>query len=199
MNRYAYVRVSSQEQNEERQMIAVREKEVDEKNIYLDRQSGKDFERPQYKRLIKKLRAGDLLYVLSIDRLGRNYTEIQEQWRIITKEKGADVCVLDMPLLDTRQGKDLMGTFIADLVLQILSFAAQNERENIKARQAQGIEAAKKRGVRFGRPEIPMPDGFAAAVEEYESNNTTLETILHDYGISRSTFYRRLKKHREIE
>lgn len=199
MNKYAYVRVSSQEQNEERQMIAVREREVSDKNIYLDRQSGKDFDRPQYKKLVKKLKPGDLLYILSIDRLGRNYTEIQEQWRIITKERRADVCVIDMPLLDTRQGKDLMGTFIADLVLQILSFAAQNERENIRARQAQGIEAAKKRGVRFGRPEIPMSDDFVLAVEEYEKKNMSLEKILNDYGISRSTFYRKLKKHREIK
>ena len=199
MNKYAYVRVSSQEQNEERQMIAVREREVSDKNIYLDRQSGKDFDRPQYKKLVKKLKPGDLLYILSIDRLGRNYSEIQEQWRIITKERGADVCVIDMPLLDTRQGKDLMGTFIADLVLQILSFAAQNERENIRARQAQGIEAAKKRGVRFGRPEIPMSDDFVLAVEEYENKKMSLEKILNDYGISRSTFYRKLKKHREIK
>ncbi len=197
MKKYAYVRVSSQEQNEERQMIAVREKEVSEKNIYLDRQSGKDFERPQYKKLIKKLKPGDLLYILSIDRLGRNYGEIQEQWRIITKEKGADVCVIDMPLLDTRQGKDLMGTFIADLVLQILSFTAQNERENIRVRQAQGIEAAKNRGVRFGRPEIPVSAELIAAIEAYENNCMSLGNILNDYKLSKSTFYRKLKKYRE--
>ncbi len=197
MKKYAYVRVSSQEQNEERQMIAVREKEVSEKNIFLDRQSGKDFERPQYKKLIRKLKPGDLLYILSIDRLGRNYGEIQEQWRIITKEKGADVCVIDMPLLDTRQGKDLMGTFIADLVLQILSFAAQNERENIRVRQAQGIEAAKNRGVRFGRPEIPVSSELIAAIEAYENNCMSLENILNNYNFSRSTFYRKLKKYRE--
>lgn len=197
MKKYAYVRVSSQEQNEERQMIAVREKEVSEKNIFLDRQSGKDFERPQYKKLIRKLKPGDLLYILSIDRLGRNYGEIQEQWRIITKEKGADVCVIDMPLLDTRQGKDLMGTFIADLVLQILSFAAQNERENIRVRQAQGIEAAKNRGVRFGRPEIPVSSELIAAIEAYENNCMSLDNILNNYNFSRSTFYRKLKKYRE--
>lgn len=134
MEIYGYVRVSSTDQNEERQLIALRGKNVDEKNIYMDKQSGKDFNRPQYKKLVRKLRPGDLLYILSIDRLGRNYEEIQNQWRVLTKEKGIDICVIDMPLLDTRQGKDLMGTFIADLVLQILSFVAQSERENIKKR-----------------------------------------------------------------
>ena len=148
---YGYVRVSSTDQNEERQMVALAEAGVSEKNIFMDKQSGKSFDRPQYKKLVKKSKAGDLLYVLSIDRLGRNYEEIQNQWRIITKEIGADICVLDMPLFDTRQGKDLMGTFIADLVLQILSFVAQSERENIKKRQEQGIAAAKAKGVRFGR------------------------------------------------
>ena len=141
-------------------MIALREVGVAEKNIYMDKQSGKDFDRPNYKKLVKKLKAGDLLYVLSIDRLGRNYEEIQKQWRILTKEIGIDICVLDMPLLDTRNGKELMGTFIADLVLQILSFVAQNERENIKKRQAEGIAAAKARGVKFGRPEKEVPDDF---------------------------------------
>lgn len=140
---YGYVRVSSTDQNEERQIVALAEVGVPEKNIFMDKQSGKSFDRPQYKKLVKKLKSGDLLYVLSIDRLGRNYEEIQNQWRVITKEIGADICVLDMPLLDTRQGKDLMGTFIADLVLQILSFVAQSERENIKKRQEQGIAAAK--------------------------------------------------------
>ena len=133
---YGYVRVSSADQNEERQLIALREQGVPEENLFIDRQSGENFERPKYKRLVRRLKKGDLLYILSIDRLGRNYKEIQEQWRILTKEKNADICVLDMPLLDTRNGKDLMGTFIADLVLQILSFAAQNERDNIRRRQA---------------------------------------------------------------
>lgn len=150
MEEYGYVRVSSVDQNEERQLIALCERSVPAKNIFKDKQSGKDFERPQYKKLLKRLKAGDLLYVLSIDRLGRNYEEIQKQWRILTKEIGADICVIDMPLLDTRNGKDLMGTFIADLVLQILSFVAQNERESIKKRQAQGIAAAKAKGVLFG-------------------------------------------------
>ena len=147
MEVYGYVRVSSTDQNEDRQLIALRGKGVDEKNIYMDKQSGKDFDRPQYKKLLRKMMPGDLLYILSIDRLGRNYEEIQSQWRVLTKEKGIDICVIDMPLLDTRQGKDLMGTFIADLVLQILSFVAQSERENIRKRQEQGIAAAKARGV----------------------------------------------------
>ena len=148
---YGYIRVSSTDQNEERQLVAMRAAQVPEKNVYMDKQSGKDFDRPQYKRLVKKMRPGDLLYILSIDRLGRNYEEIQNQWRILTKEKGIDIAVLDMPLLDTRQGKDLMGTFIADLVLQILSFVAQSERENIRKRQAEGIAAAKA-SASAGRP-----------------------------------------------
>lgn len=139
MNTYGYVRVSSADQNEDRQMIALREADVPEKNIFLDKQSGKDFERPNYKKMVRKLKAGDLLYILSIDRLGRNYEEIQKQWRILTKEIGVDICVLDMPLLDTRNGKDLMGTFIADLVLQILSFVAQSERENIGNGRPKGL------------------------------------------------------------
>ena len=147
MSEYGYIRVSSTDQNEDRQRLAMKERAVPEKNIYADKQSGKDFDRPQYKRLVKRLRPGDLVYVLSIDRLGRNYEEIQRQWRMLTKEIGADICVIDMPLLDTRNGEDLMGTFIADLVLQILSFVAQSERENIKKRQAQGIAASKARGV----------------------------------------------------
>ena len=143
MTEYGYVRVSSTDQNEERQISALREKQILQKNIYKDKQSGKDFERPQYKKMLKRLKAGDLLYILSIDRLGRNYEEIQNQWRILTKEIGVDICVIDMPLLDTRNGKDLMGTFIADLVLQILSFVAQSERENIRKRQAQGLPPQK--------------------------------------------------------
>lgn len=146
---YGYVRVSSTDQNEDRQIIALSEAGVLKGNIYMDKMSGKDFERPQYQKLLKKMNHGDLLYILSIDRLGRNYEEIQKQWRVITKEKNVDICVIDMPLLDTRQGKDLMGTFIADLVLQILSFVAQNERENIKKRQAEGIAAAKAKGIPY--------------------------------------------------
>ena len=145
------------------------------KNIYMDKQSGKDFNRPNYQRLLRKLKPGDVLFILSIDRLGRNYEEIQNQWRILTKEKGVDIVVLDMPLLDTRQGKDLMGTFIADLVLQILSFVAQSERENIRKRQAEGIAAAKAKGVRFGRPEIAIPDEFSQIVRQWEKKEITFE------------------------
>lgn len=146
MKTYGYIRVSSTDQNEGRQLVAMNAREVPRQNLYMDKQSGKDFQRPQYKRMVKKLRPGDLLYILSIDRLGRNYKDIQEQWRVLTKEKGIDICVLGMPLLDTRNGKDLMGAFIADLVLQILSFVAENERANIRSRQAEGIAAARARG-----------------------------------------------------
>ena len=157
---YGYIRVSSAEQNEARQVIAMREAGLDGNHIYMDKQSGKDFDRPQYQRLVRRLRPGDLLCVQSIDRLGRNYEEVREQWRVLTKEKRVDIRVLDMPLLDTRQGRDLMDTFIADLVLQILSFVAQSERESIKKRQAEGIAAAKARGVKFGRPPLPLPENF---------------------------------------
>ena len=193
---YGYVRVSSTDQNEERQMVALAEAGVPEKNIFMDKQSGKSFDRPQYKKLVKKLKTGDLLYVLSIDRLGRNYEEIQNQWRVITKEIESDICVLDMPLLDTRQGKDLMGTFIADLVLQILSFVAQSERENIKKRQEQGIAAAKAKGVRFGRPEIPLPDNFGKLVKDWEKKRTSFEETLRLCNMSEATFYRKLREYR---
>lgn len=196
MAEYGYVRVSSTDQNEERQISALREKQILQKNIYKDKQSGKDFVRPQYKKMLKRLKAGDLLYILSIDRLGRNYEEIQNQWRILTKEIGVDICVIDMPLLDTRNGKDLMGTFIADLVLQILSFVAQSERENIRKRQAQGIAAAKKRGVRFGRPEKPMPEGFAETVRLWEKKEIDIKAVLEMCGLKEATFYRRLREYR---
>lgn len=158
---YGYVRVSTREQNEGRQLIALSEMRVPRKNIYIDRQSGKDFQRPMYQRMLKKLKRGDLLYIKSIDRLGRDYGEILEQWRILTKKNKVDIIVLDMPLLDTRRGKDLMGTFLSDVVLQVLSFVAENERENIRQRQREGIEAAKQRGVQFGRPEKPIQIGRA--------------------------------------
>lgn len=196
MNIYGYVRVSSSDQNEDRQMIALREVNVSEKNIIIDKQSGKDFERPNYKKLVRKLKAGDLLYVLSIDRLGRNYKEIQEQWRLLLQEKGIDICVLDMPLLDTRNGKDLMGTFIADLVLQILSFAAQSERENIKKRQAEGIAAAKAKGVKFGRPEKEVPEHFGKLVRAWEQKKLPLSEVLKQCNMSEATFYRRLREYR---
>ena len=173
MNVYGYSRVSSREQNEARQRIALRETGVSEKNIYLDKQSGKDFDRPQYKKLIRKLKKDDLLYVKSIDRLGRNYAEILEQWRILTKEKGVDIVVLDMPLLDTRRGKDLVGTFLSDIVLQVLSFVAENERTNIRQRQAEGIAAAKARGVRFGRPPNPLPENFPEQYRQWRDGAIT--------------------------
>lgn len=195
-NIYGYVRVSSTDQNEDRQFDAMHEVGVPEKNIYLDKQSGKDFERPQYKKLVKKLQPGDLLYILSIDRLGRNYEEIQKQWRILTKESGVDICVIDMPLLDTRNGKDLMGTFIADLVLQILSFVAQNERENIKKRQAEGIAAAKARGVPFGRPTVAALDDFAKIIKAWEKKQLSIAEVLKQCNMSESTFYRRLREYR---
>ncbi len=193
---YGYVRVSSQDQNEERQLIALKEKLVDPKYTFIDKQSGKDFDRPQYKKMIKALKAGDLLYILSIDRLGRNYEEIQRQWRILTKEIGVDICVIDMPLLDTRNGKDLMGTFIADLVLQILSFVSQNERENIRKRQAQGIAAAKARGVHMGRPILATPENFPDVVKDWEAGNIMTKDALRQCGMSETTFYRRYREYR---
>ena len=185
---YGYIRVSSMDQNEDRQRIALRGKGVRPGNLFMDKQSGKDFDRPQYRRLVKKLKPGDLLCVLSIDRLGRNYEEIQNQWRRLTKDLGADISVIDMPLLDTRNGKDLMGTFIADLVLQILSFVAQNERENIRKRQAQGIAAAKARGVKFGRPTKPLPEGFYRAYQRWKSGRITCTAAAKECGMPLSTF-----------
>ncbi|NME57591.1 recombinase family protein [Dorea formicigenerans] len=196
MATYGYVRVSSREQNEDRQLDALREMEIAKRNIFIDKQSGKDFERPQYKRLIRKVKREDLIYIKSIDRLGRNYSEIQEQWRFLTKEKGADIVVLDMPLLDTRRGKDLMGTFLSDIVLQVLSFAAENERTNIRQRQAEGIAAAKARGVRFGRPQIIMPEYFGKTVRSWERKEITVEEAVRRCGVSESTFYRRLREYR---
>lgn len=199
MNIYGYVRVSSTDQNEDRQMIALQEVAVPKKNIYMDKQSGKDFERPNYKKMVRKLKTGDLLYVLSIDRLGRNYEEIQRQWRILAKEIGVDICVLDMPLLDTRNGKDLMGTFIADLVLQILSFVAQSECENIKKRQAEGIAAAKAKGVKFGRPEKKVPDSFGKIVRQWEQKRLPFTEVLKQCNMSEATFYRRLREYRMLQ
>lgn len=188
---YGYVRVTSIDQNEERQIVELSKRNVLPKNIYIDKQSGKSFERQQYKKLVRKLKQGDLLYILSIDRLGRNYLEIQEQWRILTKEKGIDICVIDMPLLDTRNGKDLMGTFIADLVLQILSFVAQNERENIRKRQAQGVK--------FGRPEIMLPENFGELAREWEKKRLPLSEVLNVCKISEATFYRKLREYRLLQ
>ena len=196
---YGYIRVSSTDQNEDRQKIAMDAKSVPRTNIFMDKQSGKDFERPQYRRLVRKLKRGDLLYLLSIDRLGRNYKEVQEQWRILTKDKGVDICVIDMPLLDTRTAKDLMGTFIADLVLQILSFVAENERANIKKRQAQGIAAAKARGVRFGRPEKPVPKNFVDIVRQWERHEISTPEALRLCDMSRPTFYRKIRENEETK
>lgn len=198
MNTYGYARVSSRDQNAERQMAAFKNVPIPEKNIFMDKQSGKDFERPNYKKMVRKLEAGDLLYILGIDRLGRNYEEIQSQWRVLTKEIGIDICVLDMPLLDTRNGKDLLGTFIADLVLRILSFVAQNERENIRKRQAEGIATAKARGVKFGRPEKRVPDDFERIVTAWEQKKLPFPEALQHCNMSEATFYRRLRQYRQI-
>ena len=179
-------------------MKALQEKAVPARNIFKDKQSGKNFNRPQYQELVKTLQAGDLLYVQSIDRLGRNYEEIQNQWRILTKEIGVDICVLDMPMLDTRVGKDLIGTFIADLILQILSFVAHSERENIKKRQTEGIAVAKAKGVKFGRPQTPVPPDFANIVRWWEEKRLTIDDALQQCGMSESTFYRKLKKFRML-
>jgi len=170
---YGYVQVSTKEQNVDRQLIALREVSVPEKNIYMDKQSGKDFNRPNYKKLVKKLKTDDLLYIKSIDRLGRNYEEVQNQWWILTKEKGIDIVALDMPLLDTRRGKDLMGTFLSDIVLQVLSFVAENERTNIRQRQAEGIAAAKARGVRFGRPPRSLPENYHDCYQRWKAGKIT--------------------------
>mgnify|MGYP000105056782 FL=1 len=191
---YGYVRVSSQEQNEDRQLIAMSEAGVERANIFIDKQSGKDFDRPNYKRLIKRLRPGDTLFIKSIDRLGRNYEEIQNQWRIITKDKGVDMVVIDMPLLDTRNHKNLLGTFISDLVLQLLSFISENERTTIRQRQAEGIAAAKKRGVRFGRPTKEAPQNFEEVILKWQKKEIPLDEILKEYDMSAATFYRRLRE-----
>lgn len=197
MNRmFGYIRVSSTDQNENRQVDALMQVGVPRKNLYLDKQSGKDFDRPQYRRLLKRIKKGDLLYILSIDRLDRNYEEIQRQWRILTKDIGVDICVIDMPLLDTRRGQDLMGSFISDLVLQILSFVAQNERENIRKRQAEGIAAAKARGIQFGRPVVNVPQDFPKIIEAWESKQLPFSEALKRCGMSESTFYRRVREYR---
>ena len=196
MKVYGYVRVSSTDQNEDRQLIALRKRKIPEKNIFMDKLSGKNTDSTQYQKLFQKLKSGDLLYVLSIDRLGRNYEDILAGWRVLTKEIGADICVIDMPLLDTRNGKDLMGTFIADLVLQILSFVAQNERENIKKRQAQGIAAAKAKGVKFGRPEIAVPHNFDSIIRAWEQKQISFSMATKQCNMSEATFYRKLRQYR---
>ncbi len=188
-NSYGYIRVSSTDQNEDRQLMAMRELTIPEKHLFVEKQSGKDFERPQYKKMVRRLKAEDLLYIKSIDRLGRNYGEILEQWRILTKEKGVDIVVLDMPLLDTRRGKDLMGTFLSDIVLQVLSFVAESERDSIRQRQAEGIAAAKARGVRFGRPPKPLPPNFHQVHRDWRGKKVTLQEAANACAMPVSTFY----------
>jgi len=195
---YGYIRVSSKDQKEDRQQIALKEVGVELQNIYVDKQSGKDFNRPQYKKMLRKLKKDDLLYIKSIDRLGRNYEEILQQWRILTKEKGVDIVVLDMPLLDTRRGKDLMGTFLSDIVLQVLSFVAENERTNIKQRQAEGIAAAKAQGIKFGRPPLPLPDNFYEVHKAWRSKKITLKQSAAACNMPVGTFYGKARKFENV-
>lgn len=190
---YGYIRVSSVEQNEDRQLIEMAKLQVPKNNLFIDKESGKDFDRPNYQKMIRKLKEKDVLFILSIDRLGRNYEEVQEQWRYLTKELKVDICVIDMPLLDTRGSKDLMGTFIADMVLQILSFVAQSERDSIKERQAQGIAAAHAKGIHLGRPVIEMPDNFIELVNKWKDNEISIDELVQILNVSKSTIYRRVK------
>ena len=194
MIKYGYIRVSSTDQNEDRQLLEMKKVKVDK--IFIDKQSGKDFNRPNYNELLKELKKGDILYILSIDRLGRNYKEIQEQWQILTKKKEIDVVVIDMPLLDTRTAKDLLGTFIADLVLQVLSFVAQNERENIRKRQEQGIKVAMMKGVKFGRLVKCAPEDFDLLVKQWQKGMISAEQVAKSCNMSIATFYRRLRESR---
>ena len=187
-NTYGYIRVSSRDQNEDRQIDAMNQLKIVPKNIYMDKQSGKDFERPEYKKLFKRLKRDDVLYIKSIDRLGRNYEEIQNQWRILTKEKGVDIVVMDMPLLDTRRGKDLMGTFLSDIVLQVLSFVAENERVNIRQRQAEGIAAAKARGIHLGRPPEPLPENFHQVYQKWKNGRITGAEAAKECSMPPTTF-----------
>ena len=196
MKTYGYIRVSSADQCEDRQIISMQEKNVPTENIYIDKQSGKDFDRIFYKELVKKLQTGDLLYIKSIDRLGRDYEEIQNQWRLLTREKGIDIAVIDIPLLDTRINKDLIGTLISDLVLQILSFVAHSERDNIRQRQAEGIRAARARGVHLGRPVKKSPDNFLELVKLWERGKLPISEVIARTGLTESTFYRRLREFR---
>ena len=195
INIYGYMRVSSKEQNEDRQKIALTEMGVPENHIYMDKQSGKDFERTQYKRLLRKLNENSVLYIKSIDRLGRNYGELNEQWRIIAKEKKADIVVIDMPLLDTRREKNLLGTFISDVVLALLSYVAENERTNIKQRQAEGIAAAKAKGVKFGRPPLPIPENFYQMHKDWRAGKITMEEAAKACNMCSKTFYSKAVKY----
>ena len=199
MNIYGYIRVSRCDQNEDRQLIALKEVGIPEKNIYLDKQSGKDFNRPQHKKLLRKMKKDDLLYIKGIDRLGRNYEEILPQWRVLTKEKGIDIVVLDMPLLDTRRGKDLMGTFLSDIVLQVLSFVAENERTNIRQRQSEGIAAAKAKGVKFGRLPLPLPDNFYEVHKAWRAKKLTLKEAAAACNMPVGTFYGKARKFENVD
>lgn len=194
---YGYIRVSTREQNIECQMVSLYEAEVDNKNIFIDKQSGKDFQRPAYEKMMRHIREGDLIIIKSIDRLGRNYHDIMEQWRIITKEKKADIRIQDMPLLDTTKTRDLLGTFISDVVLQLLSFVAENERDNIRQRQAEGIAAAKAKGVKFGKPTIPLPDNFSELYQEWQESRITLKEFAGICNMGRSTLYKHIGEYRK--
>ena len=194
MKTYGYIRVSATDQNEDRQIIAMENAQVPRRNVYMDKISGKDFDRPMYKKMVRKLQRNDLVYIKSIDRLGRNYKDVVEQWQYLTRVKKVDIVVLEMPLLDTRRGKDLMGTFLSDIVLQVLSFVAENERSNIKIRQKEGIEAARKRGVKFGRPSAATPDNFPEIYEKWSKEEISAEQAAAMCGFSRTTFYKKARK-----
>lgn len=196
-NTYGYARVSSREQHEDRQIIALLEAGVPENRIYVDKQSGKDFNRTQYRKLLKKLDRDSVLFVKSLDRLGRNYTDLNEQWRVITKEKGADIVVLDMPALDTRREKNLLGTFISDVILALLSYVAENERDSIRKRQEEGIAAARAKGVKFGRPVKPLPENFGEIYRQWKDKKLTFREAAQACGFSESTFYDKVKKYEE--
>ena len=193
---YAYIRVSTRDQKEDRQLLAMKELPIPKKNIFIDKQSGQDFHRPQYQELLRRLQKDDLLYIKSLDRLGRNYKEIPEEWRRLTKEKGVDIVVLDMPLLDTRRGKDLLGAFLSDIVLQVLSFVAENERDNIRRRQAEGIAAAKEKGIRFGRPPQPLPENFSDVYRRWQSGELSESAAAKACAMPLSTFRYRAKRYR---
>ena len=194
-NVYGYVRVSSKDQNEDRQVITMRDMQVPEENIFIDKQSGKDFNRPQYRKMLRKVRESDLIYIKSIDRLGRNYEEILEQWKIITKDRGADLYVIDMPILDTRREKNLLGTFISDLVLTLLSYVAENERTTIRQRQAEGIAAAKARGIHFGRTPKPLPDNFYEVYQQWKMKKLTVKEAAEKCGMPQTTFFEKAKQY----